>query len=203
MKKFGLIGFPLGHSFSKKYFMEKFQREKIDAEYLNFEIEDIALFRDVIRDTDGLCGLNVTIPYKQAIIPYLDILSKEAQEVGAVNCVKIERTDGKLILIGHNTDIYGFECALRGFIPSRVKRALILGSGGAACAVKYALTKSGAEVLTVSRTPKKEGDISYREISDHLPDCELIVNATPIGMFPNVEDAPDIPYEYLGEEHYL
>lgn len=203
MRQFGIIGFPLGHSFSKKYFTEKFDRENIEAEYLNFPIGQINSLTDILAAHPGLCGFNVTIPHKQHILPYLTELSEEARKIGAVNCVRIRYQDGKTILSGYNTDAYGFRKALLNFLPERPEKALILGNGGAAKAVRFVLDSLGTEVLTVSRTPKNEKEISYADIPHKTASFKLIVNTTPLGTWPATEGYPDIPYHLLTPEHYL
>jgi shikimate dehydrogenase len=194
MDTYGLIGFPLKHSFSARFFAEKFRREGIDAEYLNFEIESIDEFPRILPHT--LKGLNVTIPYKEKVIPFLDGLSPEAEKIGAVNVVKVE---GKA-LTGYNTDYTGFRQSLRGVPPH--KKALILGSGGASKAVAQALTDMRIEWKYVSRTPGKGltyGDLSPEVVAEHT----LIVNASPVGTFPETDRCPAIPYELLTPRHLL
>jgi shikimate dehydrogenase len=203
MKKLGLIGYPLGHSFSKRYFTEKFKTESItNFEYELYPIENIEQFTDLLRDNQDLIGLNITIPYKQAIIPYLDEIDAEAQEVGAVNCITIQ--NGKLK--GYNTDIYGFEKSLLDFIENtnyENLKALILGTGGSSKAVAYILQKYSIPFQIVSRIPKNEC-ITYKELDKNcIENHRLIVNTTPIGMSPNILEFPDLPYDALGEDHYL
>lgn len=200
---YGIIGFPLGHSCSPAYFNEKFRKEHIDAEYLSFEIREIGELQHILQDYPELKGFNVTIPHKQNILPFLSQISEEAAAIGAVNCVKINRSAGKPQLIGYNTDVYGFRDALLRFIPKGIRKALILGNGGAAKAVRYALHTLDMEVLTVSRTPKAPDEISYPEVPGYLTDFHLIVNTTPLGTWPKTETFPDLPYEKLGREHYL
>lgn len=200
---FGLVGFPLGHSCSPKYFTEKFKQENRNAEYLPFEIKEIGELTDILARYPNLKGFNITIPHKQNIIPLLDELSEEARQAGAVNCVKVERTNGNTRLKGYNTDVYGFKNSLLLFIPGNLRHALILGNGGAAKAVRYALHSLGMEVLTVSRTPGNESEISYTDVASHLSHFKLIVNTTPLGTWPNTENRPDIPYKLLTPEHYL
>lgn len=199
MRRYGLIGYPLGHSFSKSYFTDFFAHEKItDSAYENFAIENIGLIERVISDKE-LCGFNVTIPYKQQIIPYLDHLSPEAESIGAVNCVKIE--GGKLY--GFNTDCYGFRMSLLSLIGPKRPAALVLGSGGAAKAVCHVLGKLGIEYSTVSRTPQK-GSLGYGQLSQSvISSHRLIVNTTPVGMYPKTDDTPALPFEYIGKEHFL
>ncbi len=203
MPLFGLLGFPLGHSFSKTYFTEKFKAEKIDAEFVNFESANIGQTLQVIKTTPSLKGFAVTIPYKEKIIPYLDYISEEAQKIGAVNSVKVEYTIAGPILTGYNTDILGFKESLLQFIQTSPTQALLLGTGGAAKAVRHALASLGIEVLTVSRTPHSPSEIAYDQVAHFLPNTPLIINATPVGMWPNVTDCPDIPYHLLTPTHYL
>lgn len=201
MRKFGLIGYPLGHSFSKKYFTEKFASEFInDTTYENFELPKIDLLPKVVAENPDLRGLNVTIPYKEAVIRYLNELSDDAREIGAVNTIKI--SSGKLK--GFNTDYIGFMRSLIPLLKPTHKKALILGTGGSSLAVKYALEKLGIEYLLVSRNPFEENEISYDSITEHiLQEYTLLVNTTPVGMFPDVLNAPEIPYQFLNDQHLL
>ena len=178
MQKFGLIGFPLSHSFSKKYFTEKFLRESIlDVSYELFPIENIDILPDLLRSEPLLCGLNVTIPYKQQVMPFLDELSPVVKEINACNCIKIE--NGKLI--GYNTDVIGFEISLKKKLKPHHKKALILGTGGAAKAVEFVLRKNGIDYLQVSRN-KSDDAISYNELDNEiLSNHHLIINTTPLG----------------------
>lgn len=203
MDTYGIIGYPLGHSCSPRYFNERFQKENIDAEYLSFEIKEIRDLEEILKNNPALKGFNVTIPHKQNILPFLDEISDEAQAIGAVNCVKISKTDGKTRLCGYNTDMFGFRNAVQTFIPAHIQKALILGNGGAAKAVRYALRSLNIETLTVSRTPRQTGEIGYNALSDHLPSCHLLVNTTPLGTWPDTENFPDIPYQLLTADHYL
>lgn len=203
METYGIIGFPLGHSFSRNYFTEKFERENRNACYLNFEIPDISLLTEILTQNPTLKGLNVTIPYKQQILAFLDEISPEAQEIGAVNCVKITRKNRQPFLKGYNTDVYGFRKSLLRFIPSSLNRALILGNGGAAKAVRYVLRSLQMEVRTVSRTPQKEDEIGYDSLPRYIPGFPLLVNTTPLGTWPNTGQCPPVPYELLTEQHYL
>ena len=197
MDRYGLIGFPLKHSFSAKFFAEKFRREGIDAEYLHFEIEDIHEIRQIIQFNQTVKGLNVTIPYKEQVIPFLDKISPEAQKIGAVNVIKVERREGDLYfykLTGYNTDYIGFKRSLAPLInPASHKKALILGTGGASKAVTQALTDLQIHWRYVSRTPGADrftyADLSPEIISDHT----VIVNASPVGTFPEVNHCPNIP----------
>jgi shikimate dehydrogenase len=204
MKKFGLIGFPLEHSFSKAYFSEKFKKEDIlDCQYDNFPLKSIELLRNIIENND-LAGLNVTIPYKQSVIKFLDEIDDEAKEIGAVNTLKIIQKSNKTIVKGYNTDVYGFEKPLLQVLKKHHKKALILGTGGASKAVAYVLNKHNIEYQYVSRNPKKTDILSYSDLSDEiLAQYQIIVNTSPIGMYPNIGEKPDIPYEGIGEQHIL
>ncbi len=202
MKKFALIGEHLPHSFSGKYFAEKFAKEGItDCEYTLHELAQIEDVKTLIEDKE-VVGFNVTIPYKLAIMEYLDRLSVEAERIGAVNCVAISRTTGERV--GYNTDIIGFRDSLLKFLDGDIpQKALILGTGGAAQAVQYILTELDIEYLIVSRDVTK-GNITYDDITPELlSEHRLIVNATPLGTFPNVESFPKLPYAYLTAQHYL
>jgi len=200
MQKFGLIGFPLSHSFSKKYFTEKFLRESIlNVSYELFPIENIDILPDLLRSEPLLRGLNVTIPYKQQVMPFLDELSPVVKEINACNCIKIE--NGKLI--GYNTDVIGFEISLKKKLKLHHKKALILGTGGAAKAVEFVLRKNGIDYLQVSRN-KSDDAISYTELDNEiLSSHHLIINTTPLGMFPEIDKAPPISYTVIGASHYL
>lgn len=202
MQLFGLLGFPLEHSFSKTYFTEKFKTEKIDAEFVNFESDNIEQTLQVIKTTPSLKGFAVTIPYKEKIIPYLDHISEDARKIGAVNSVKVEHTISGSILTGYNTDILGFRESLLEFIQTPPTQALLLGTGGASKAVQHALASLGIEVFTVSRTPHFS-EISYDQVARFLSNTPLIINATPVGMWPHVTNCPDIPYHLLSSNHYL
>lgn len=195
MKHFALIGYPLGHSLSASYFGEKFSREGINAEYSPLPIESA---EEVLPHCEHLSGFNVTIPHKQAIMPFLSAISEEAQAIGAVNCVKVT-TEG---LIGYNTDVIGIRKSLEG-VTLKVAKALVLGTGGASKAVQYVLREGGAEVAVVSRqaTPN---NITYSDITaEFLAEIDIIVNTTPLGMFPNVDNAPELPYSALSAKHTL
>ena len=195
MKHFALIGFPLGHSLSAKYFAEKFSAEGIEADYTPLPIESA---EEVLPHCEHLAGFNVTSPHKQAIIPLLATISEEAQEIGAVNCVKVT-PDG---LEGYNTDVLGICKSLEGVTLEGAK-ALVLGTGGASKAVQYVLRKGGAEVKVVSRTPGV-ADLTYNDLSEEcIAECDIIVNTTPLGMFPNVDCAPELPYSALSVKHTL
>lgn len=207
MDSYGLIGFPLGHSFSSRFFTEKFEKEHIDAEYLNFEIDDILEIRQVILFNQHLKGLNVTIPYKEKVIPFLDVIAPEAEQIGAVNVIRVERKPGDMYffrLIGYNTDYIGFKASLTPLLQETMHRkALILGTGGASKAVAQALTDLGIEWKQVSRSPGVNR-FSYDELSrEIITDHTLIVNASPVGTFPNVNESPAIPYHSLTPHHLL
>lgn len=196
MRHFGIIGNPVEQSFSAKFFMEKFEREGIDAEYTRYRCETIEDAAAVIKK---LNGCNITIPHKQAVIPLLDQLDDTAQEIGAVNVVKREGTK----LIGYNTDCIGFMDSIRPLLLPTDKKALILGTGGAAKAVRYGLQKLGLEVQYVSRTPR-DGAIGYDQITGELLAAyTVIVNCTPLGMWPNVHGKAPIPYDFIREYHLL
>ena len=197
MIKYGLIGFPLGHSFSKGFFTEKFAREGIDAQYLNFEIPDATMLLDVLRENPELRGLNVTLPHKQAVIPLLDELSDEAREIGAVNVIRVR--DGKLK--GFNSDIIGFTESIKPLLKPHHKKALVLGTGGASKAICVGLCRMGIEWTYVSRSPR-EGMITYDALTPEvMAEHTVIVNCSPVGMFPKVDEAPAIPYELLTPKH--
>ena len=235
MTTYGLIGYPLGHSFSRKFFTEKFEKEGIDAQYLNFEIPSIEEFPEIIKNNPELRGLNVTIPYKQQVMQYLDEISEEAKAIGAVNVVRIERPspqpspimgretmrnagnkpDGLPIkgdmseglrgsLIGYNSDVIGFVESIRPLLKAHHKKALILGTGGASKAIRYGLEKKlGMKTLFVSRSAR-EGMITYEEVTaEVLKEYEVIVNCSPVGMYPHVDEFPALPYEAMNENNLL
>ena len=203
MRKYGLIGYPLGHSFSKNFFNEKFHSESIDAEYVNFEIPAIKELPSVLLANPNLVGLNVTIPYKEQVISYLDELDKDAAAIGAVNVIKIVNQKGKTKLIGYNSDVIGFIQSIEPLLEPQHKKALILGTGGASKAVDYGLRKLGLECKFVSRTPR-EGMLTYEELTPEIMDeYKVIVNSTPVGMYPHADQYPNIPYECLTPNHLL
>ena len=197
MRLYGLIGNPLGHSRSADYFNKKFREESIDAEYRLYALSDVSGVESLPAD---MAGFNVTIPYKRSIIPFLDALSAEAESVGAVNCVACR--DGRRV--GYNTDIEGIRHTLDLLLDgTEVERALVLGTGGAAVAVRYVLRERGIASAMVSRTAGR-GDMTYDELTESaVRRHKLIVNATPAGMYPRVDEAPAIPYEAVGEGHFL
>ncbi|MCS6833170.1 MAG: shikimate dehydrogenase [Flammeovirgaceae bacterium] len=197
---YGLIGKTLSHSFSKKYFTEKFERENIpNSRYELFELPSIDDFPKLIAENPSLRGLNVTIPYKEAVIPFLDELSPAAERIGAVNVIAFSGNR----LIGHNSDYIGFKHSLKNFIPSQALKALVLGTGGASKAVCVALEDLHIPYLLVSRTAH-HSTIAYKQIDlSIMRSHQLIINTTPLGMYPNINTFPMIPYEWLTEQHYL
>lgn len=204
MKKYGLLGYPLTHSFSKRFFTEKFERENIHASYENFEIESIDKFPELLKANPDVLGYNVTIPYKEQVIPFLDELDEAAKEISAVNTIKVSQCDGKVHLKGYNTDTYGFESSLQPLLKPHHKRALILGIGGASKAIKYVLEKLGIEHISVSRRELRTGEISWQDVNKEvIQSHQLIINTTPLGTYPKEDTFPDIPYEYIGDEHLL
>ncbi len=203
MDKYGLIGYPLKHSFSIGYFNNKFKDESIDAEYINFEIPSIKDLKNILKDNPNLKGLNVTIPYKEQVIPYLDSLSANAKEIGAVNVIKFIRNKGKLKLVGYNSDIIGFKQSIEPMLTEFHKKALILGTGGSSKAVYHGLKQLGVGATFVSRENGKDS-LKYEDINEQImTDHTVIVNCTPIGMYPNSIKCPDIPYELLTPQHLL
>lgn len=205
MQKYGLIGYRLKHSFSVGYFNEKFRSEGIDAEYVNFEIPSIDNFKEVINENPDLCGLNVTIPYKEQVIPFLDELDEDTKAIGAVNVVKIIRQKGKAKakLVGYNSDIIGFTQSIEPLLQPHHKQALILGTGGAAKAVFHGLKNLGIESKYVSRSPEKDA-FHYADIrSKVMREYTVIVNCTPVGMYPDIDQCPNIPYDKLTPKHLL
>lgn len=201
MRQFGLIGFPLSHSFSKKYFTEKFQKEGIsNASYELFPLEAVESLPQLLEQHPEVEGLNVTIPHKQAIIPLLDELDSSAEKVGAVNVIRI--SNGKKV--GFNSDYYGFKASLEKFLTNSVSKALVLGSGGASKAVCSALNDLKIEFQIVSRSAEKGTTYQYLyENPDVLRRHKLIINTTPLGTYPSIESKPDLPYEQLGQDHFL
>ena len=203
--KFGLIGYPLTHSFSAKFFNEKFKREKIDAEYLNFEIDDVQKIKDIVVGNPDLKGLNVTIPYKETVIPFLHEVSYEAKKIGAVNVIRIERNSHNpesVILKGYNSDYIGFKNSLTPLLNPHIhKKALILGTGGASKAVAHALSDLSIEWKYVSRT-SSNNKLTYDEINEQvMAEYTVIVNASPVGTFPNIDRAPALPYQFVTTKH--
>jgi len=206
MKTFGLIGYPLGHSFSKKFFTEKFENEGLsNHQYVNFEIDSIAKFPSIFDMYDNICGLNCTIPYKQQIMAFLNEIDEEAQKVGAVNTIKPIKTSEGIRLKGYNTDIIGFEQSLKPMLTYKHQKALILGTGGASKAVKHVLAKMGIQYLSASiENDLFENEIRYDSINRSIIEERLIIiNATPLGTFPKIDNCPSIPYEKITSEHVL
>lgn len=202
MKQYGLIGEKLGHSFSKRFFTEKFEKENIDAQYDLFELANIDLITDIFSIKQP-CGLNVTIPYKEQIIPFLDDIDQEAKEIGAVNTVQFKMVNGKMVKKGYNTDVIGFRDSLVPLLKGHHKKALILGTGGASKAVAFVLGKLGIEFKYVSRRAA-EGSFTYSDLTkETMDEYTVIVNCTPVGMYPKVDAAPEIPYQYLSDKHLL
>ncbi|MFB2119180.1 shikimate dehydrogenase [Parapedobacter sp. 2B3] len=205
MKKFGLIGFPLTHSFSKKYYDAKIEREQIPGVgYELYPIPAITDFPGLVGKDTRLMGINVTIPYKIAVMGYLDRLSPEAEAIAAVNCIRIDRENGgKPVLTGYNTDVYGFAESLRPLLKPHHEAALILGNGGAAKAVSFALGQLGIAHTVVSRSAKS-GQLAYTQLDEGVIGIHpLIINTTPLGTYPNVAGHPGIPYHLLDDRHLL
>jgi shikimate dehydrogenase len=200
MKRYGLIGYPLTHSLSQQYFTDKFSQEGInDCIYERFSIPSIDDLHTILDTHKDLCGFNITIPYKKEVLAFLTERSKAVEEVGACNCVKIEGQN----LIGYNTDVIGFENSLIPFLKPTHNQALVLGTGGAALAIVYVLQKLGIAYKYVSRSAA-EGQFSYNDLDASVMELHtLVINTTPLGMFPNIEACPDIPYQLLTPEHHL
>lgn len=202
MKLFGLIGFPLTHSFSKKYFTEKFNREGIVGNaYELYPLENISMLDGLLTADPQIAGLNVTIPYKVAVLDHVDELDAAAAHIGAVNTLQISFNQGKRVVKGYNTDAYGFEASLTPLLEAHHDRALILGDGGAAKAVKYVLQKLNITYTAVVRKPQ-EGRLTYGDLNESLLEAStIIINTTPLGTHPNISECPDIPYAFLTEKH--
>lgn len=202
MDKYGLIGYPLGHSFSKNFFNEKFEDEDIDAQYLNFELPNIESLPEVIDMNPELKGLNVTIPYKEKVISYLDYISPETRAIGAVNVIRVSHKGKNVVLRGYNSDVIGFTKSIEPLLDRYHKKALILGTGGASKAINYGLRSLGLETVFVSRF-KRPGTIQYDEITPEvIKEYNVIVNCTPVGMYPKVDVCPQLPYEAM-DSHTL
>ncbi|SMD04655.1 shikimate dehydrogenase family protein [Pedobacter nyackensis] len=201
MRKFGLIGYPLSHSFSKKFFTEKFRDEQIaNCEYELYPIPEIGAFPGLLTDQD-LCGINVTIPYKVQVLPFLDEMDEASTAIGAVNCISITRNSAGQWLKGYNTDAYGFEESLKPLLEPHHHKALVFGDGGAAKAVKYVLNKLNIAFLVVTRKPS-ESSILYADVDEKLlQEYTVLINTTPLGMSPNVDTYPEIPYACLTTQH--
>lgn len=203
MDKYGLIGFPLGHSFSKSFFNEKFQNEGIDAEYINFEIKGIDELPEVLATNPELCGLNVTIPYKEKVLSFLDYISVEARAIEAVNVIRVDHKGDDVVLKGYNSDVIGFTKSIEPLLETFHRKALILGTGGASKAINYGLKSLGLETVLVSRF-ERPGTIQYKDITpDVVKEYNVIVNCTPSGMFPHYDECPDLPYEALDNHNLL
>ena len=199
MKTYGLVGFPLSHSFSQKYFTEKFRKENIsDCEFKNFSLENIEELTALLKNNSALCGLSITIPHKQTVMKFLNSVDDTAKKIGAVNCVRVN--DMK----GFNTDIIGFKKSLFPLLKSHHTHALILGTGGASKAVAYILDESKIQYKHVSRNPKSNDEMNYSSLTKEIiSESTLIINTTPLGMFPNINDFPKIPYEFITDKHLL
>ena len=203
MDKYGLIGYPLGHSFSINYFNQKFADEGINAKYMNFEIPSIDALAEVLDSNPELKGLNVTIPYKQKVMEFLDQISPEARAIGAVNVIRVTHEGKDIKLKGFNSDVIGFTQSIEPMLEPYHKKALILGTGGASKAIDYGLKSLGLETVFVSRYRRPE-TICYEDITpDVVKEYNVIVNCTPIGMFPNTEECPLLPYEAMDEKTIL
>ena len=204
MDKYGLIGFPLGHSFSISYFNQKFQDERIDAIYENYEISTIDALDEILSSNPNLRGLNVTIPYKEKVMPYLDHISPEARAIGAVNVIKVIHEGNDVILKGYNSDVIGFTKSIEPMLDSKWhKKALILGTGGASKAIDFGLRNLGLETVFVSRF-ERQGTIQYQNITPEIiREYNVIVNCTPLGMYPKTEVCPNLPYEAMDSHTIL
>ena len=203
MDKYGLIGYPLGHSFSIGYFNERFENENIDAEYINFEIPTIDDLPEVLASNPQLKGLNVTIPYKEKVLPFLDSVSPEARAIGAVNVIRVTHKGTKVTLKGFNSDVIGFTKSIEPMLEKHHKKALILGTGGASKAINYGLKSLGLETVFVSRY-ERPGTIHYESITPEVvKEYNVIVNCTPLGMYPQSDVCPKLPYEALDSHNIL
>lgn len=204
MDKYGLIGYPLGHSFSISYFNQKFADEGINAKYENFEIPSIDILPEVLDKNPELKGLNVTIPYKEKVIPFLDSVAPEARAIGAVNVIRVTHEKNKIILKGYNSDVIGFTQSIEPMIDKKLhKKALILGTGGASKAINFGLKSLGIEPIFVSRYVR-ENAITYQQVtSEVVKEYNVIVNCTPVGMYPHTEECPQLPYEAMDNHTIL
>ena len=200
--RYGLIGKDISYSFSETYFNEKFNELNLENyTYQNFDIKTIKNFTEIIRNTENLRGLNVTIPYKEEVKAYLDEIDEEAADIGAVNTIKILK-NGKLK--GFNTDVYGFKKSIVQHLRKHHQKALVLGTGGASKGIIFVLKKMNIEVLSVSRNPKKRDEISYENLTESIiNEYTIIVNCSPVGTHPNIEECPNIPYKYISSKHLL
>mgnify|MGYP002632018210 CR=1 FL=1 len=198
MKTYGLIGEKLDYSFSKTFFDDYFNKNSVDAAFINLEIPTIDSITEVFKK--DISGLTVTIPYKETIIPFLDEITSEAKEIGAVNVIQFK--DGKRI--GHNSDAYGFQQSIKPFLTNLHERALILGTGGASKAVAHVFKSIGIDVIFCSRNPSGPKEFSYDLLNEHMVNaCKVIVNCTPIGTFPNVDESIDFPFQFLTKDHLV
>jgi len=198
MKTFGLIGEKLDYSFSKTFFDEYFKKNNIDAAFVNFEIPTIDVITEIFKK--DILGLTVTIPYKETVIPFLDEITSEAKEIGAVNVIQFK--DGKRI--GHNSDVFGFKQSIKPFLTNLHERALILGTGGASKAVAHVFKSIGIDVIFCSRNPSGPKEFSYDLLNEHMVNaCKVIINCTPIGTFPNVDESIDFPFQFLTKDHLV
>lgn len=204
MDKYGLIGYPLGHSFSISYFNQKFQDENIDAVYENYEIPSIDELPEVLSSNPELKGINVTIPYKEKVLPFLDSISPEARAIGAVNVIRVSHKGNKTLLKGYNSDVIGFTKSIEPMLDKKLhQKALILGTGGASKAIDYGLRNLGLETVFVSRY-ERPGTIQYKNITPEVvKEYNVIINCTPIGMYPKTEVCPDLPYEAMDNHTIL
>lgn len=203
MDKYGLIGYPLGHSFSKSYFNEKFENEGINAEYINFEIPTLDSLPEILASNPELKGLNVTIPYKEKVISYLDSISPETRAIGAVNVIRVDHKGNDTYLKGFNSDVIGFTKSIEPLLERFHKKALILGTGGASKAINFGLKSLGLETVFVSRF-ERPGTIQYSQITpDIIQEYNVIVNCTPCGMYPHIDECPQLPYEAMTSKNIL
>jgi len=218
MKQYGLIGYPLSHSFSKKYFTEKFKNEKIANHVYNlYELSNLSDFPELLRAHPKLCGLNVTVPHKIGVVRYMDWISEEAKSVGAINCIRISAEspvlaafsgevgikDHDFKLEGFNTDVYGFEHSIKPLLKPQHKKALLLGNGGAARAVKCVLDKLEIPYTLVTRRRDRHSILFSELTAELMAEHTIIINTTPLGTSPNVQECPPIPYEYITAHHLL
>ena len=203
MDKYGIIGHPLGHSFSRSFFNEKFQNENIDAEYINFDIQNIDELPEILASNPELRGLNVTIPYKEKVLSFLDYISVEARAIGAVNVIRVDHKGDDVMLKGYNSDVIGFTKSIEPLLEKFHKKALVLGTGGAAKAVDYGLKSLGLETVRISRF-ERPGTIQYKNIdASVVKEYNVIVNCTPCGMYPHYNECPELPYEALDSHNIL
>ncbi len=205
MNLYGIIGYPLTHSFSEKYFTGKFKNENLtDCRFQNFEIANEGLFKRILVENPELKGLSVTIPFKRSIMSFLNNIDEDARKIGAVNCIRIQKRGDDNYTTGYNTDVYGFEHSFKPLLKAHHKKALVLGSGGASQAVVYVLEKLNIDYLIVTRSPHGCKHIRYgvlhREI---MNEHNIIINTTPLGMFPGIDTCPDIPYQFITKDFLL